>query len=501
MQTTQTSVSSLESHELSSETYIPAAMPRLLGTGDLTSLFLLNVFWVTNVTPVVTGGAASFTYWLIAGVLFFIPCSLVMAQLVTLYPYAGSIYNWTQHALGSGWSFFVSIIAWLPGVLSMINAAAITVSCLQVLNANWVVPPWQQGLVIIGVLAFVGVLSLQRTGIVQRILNIATGAMGLATVLILVSACTWLLTGHPSATNFGDVTGWNVVVLGPQTNLALLGSVTLALLGSDMPLAMAGEVREKRSLTRHLTLATSLTLIGYILFTFALLVVKGATAAQNTVNPISLLVATVDGTLGKFFGSVMIICLMFYFLMIPVALNVCFARFLVVASVDRRMTKWLAKLNKDRVPTHALLSQVIIAGVLTIAIYFLAPTFTVLGQPADLNSKVYNVLGAGLLLVWAVSFMFPFIDLAVLYFRERDAFLSKRILPLPLLAACVFCGIALCAATIYFTLNNSFIPQLIPNSTWWYVVGSIAIITLVIIATISLVVNNEAGWEDSIANI
>ena len=128
MQTTHPSVSSPIHHGLPSEAYVPATMPHLLGTGDLTSLFLLNVFWVTNVTPVVAGGTASFTYWLLAGVLFFIPCSVVMAQLVTLYPYAGSIYNWTQHALGSGWSFFVSIIAWLPGVLSMINAAAVTVS-------------------------------------------------------------------------------------------------------------------------------------------------------------------------------------------------------------------------------------------------------------------------------------------------------------------------------------------------------------------------------------
>ncbi|MGB8345689.1 MAG: amino acid permease, partial [Ktedonobacteraceae bacterium] len=62
-----------------------------LGTGDLTSLFLLNVFWVTNVTPLAAGGTASFTYWLIGGMLFFIPCSLVLAQLAALFPSAGGI--------------------------------------------------------------------------------------------------------------------------------------------------------------------------------------------------------------------------------------------------------------------------------------------------------------------------------------------------------------------------------------------------------------------------
>lgn len=495
MQTTHPSVSSPIHHGLPSEAYVPATMPHLLGTGDLTSLFLLNVFWVTNVTPVVAGGTASFTYWLLAGVLFFIPCSVVMAQLVTLYPYAGSIYNWTQHALGSGWSFFVSIIAWLPGVLSMINAAAVTVSCLQALNASWVVPTWQQGLVILAVLVFAGVLSFQRTRTIQHVLNVAAGAMGLATLLIMISALVWLLTGHHSATNFTDVSGWRIVPLGPQTNLALLGSVTLALLGSDMPLAMAGEVKEKKSLTRHLTVATGLTLAGYLLFTFALLVVQGASVAGNTANPISLLIATVDGVLGKGLGTVMAVCLMFYFLMIPVALNVCFARFLVVAAVDQRVTKWFARLNHERVPTNALLSQIVIASILTVLIYFLIPAITVLGKPADLTSEVYNVLGAGLLLVWAVSFMFPFIDLAVLYYRDRDTLLQKRIAPLPLLLICVVSGMTLCAATIYFTLLNSFIPQLIPNSSWWYITGGLAVITLGIIAVFSVFVTSEASWQ------
>ena len=59
---------------LSSETYPPRTLPAVLGAGDLTALFLLNVFWVTNVTPLAAGGNASFTYWLIGGLLFFVPC-------------------------------------------------------------------------------------------------------------------------------------------------------------------------------------------------------------------------------------------------------------------------------------------------------------------------------------------------------------------------------------------------------------------------------------------
>lgn len=482
---------------LVSETYVPQVMPPLLGTGDLTALFLLNVFWVTNITPIVAGGTASFTYWILTGLLFFIPCSLVMAQLAAVFPYTGSIYNWTYHALGPGWSFFVGVCAWLPGVLSIVNAAAAVVSCLQALNSDWIIPPWQQGLTILGVLAFTGFLSCQRTRTVQHILNVAVGGMGLATLLIILAAVGWVVKGHPSATNFADPSGWRIITTGPQANLALLGSATLALLGSDMPLSMAGEIKKRKAITRHLTWGTTLTLAGYLIFTFALLLVQGANTAANTANPILLLISTVDGGLGKTLGNVMAICLLFYFLLIPAALNLCFARLLVVAAIDRRVSVRFAKLNRERVPVNALVAQILIAIFFTVLIYFLAPSISFLGKPADLNSEVYNVLGASLLLVWAVSFMFPFIDVAALYLRDQAAFRRKQIMPLPLLAFSVITGTVLCVVTIVITLFNSFIPTLIPNTTWWYVVGALAFVCLVFCAMGSMVTNSEALWEET----
>jgi amino acid transporter len=468
-------------------------MPSLLGSIDLTSLFLLNVFWVTNVTPVTSGGPASFLYWGI-GALFFIPCSMVIAQLATLFPHAsGSIYTWTSHALGSKWGFFVGVCAWLPVVLSMVNAAAALVSCFQALNATWVTLPWQQGLVILAVLVFVGIFSCQRTRTVQHVLNVAAGGMLVATLLIAVAALTWLAR-HPSMTNFADPAGWRIQ-LGPQSNLFLLGSVVLALMGSDMPLALGAEIKEKRAITRHLTWGTFLTLGGYVIFTFALLVVQGANTALSTPNPLLLLIATVDRVFGKILGDVMALCLLFYFLMIPVALNLCCARLLLVASLDQRISARFARLNRHRVPVTALITQVLIAGFFTCLLYFVAPAMSVLGKPADLNSEVYNVLGASLLLVWAVSFMFPFLDLAVLYFRNRQVFLRACVVPLPILAVSVLLGTALCTATMVSTLFNSFIPSLIPNTTWWYVVGGATLVWIVISALGSMLTNSEANWE------
>jgi len=478
-----------------SESYCPRVLPALLGTGDLTSLFLLNVFWVTNVTPLAAGGTASFTYWLIGGMLFFIPCSLVLAQLAALFPSEGGIYAWTAHAFGPRWAFFVGICAWLPGVLSIVNAAAAFVSCLQALNPTWLIASWQQGLAIGGVLLFTALLSCQRTRRVQHVLNAAVVLMGLATLLIGVSAVIWLASGHPSATSFTNASGWHVVPFGSQTNIALLGSVVLALMGSDMPLAMGAEITNRRAIPRHLAWGTLLTLGGYLLFTFALLVVQGANAAASTVNPLLLVITTVDRVFGSAGGNVMALCLLFYFLMIPVALNVCFARLFLVAAIDGRVSVWFAKLNRNRVPVHALLAQIGIAAIFAAILYLLVPLVGLFGNPAIFTSEAYNVLGASLLLVWAISFMFPFLDVAALYLRNRRIFRKLCVIPLPLLAVSVVVGTVLCGATIVMTLFNSFIPTLIPNAIWWYVVGGITLIWLTICAIGSMVTNSQATWE------
>jgi amino acid transporter len=477
------------------EHYSAQVLPKVLGSFDLTSLFLLNVFWVTNVTPLAAGGAASFTYWLIGGLGFFLPCGLVIAQLAALFPTEGSIYTWTRHALGPGWGFFVGVCAWLPGVLSIVNAAAAFVACLQALNAAWLVPPWQQGLAIIGVLAFVGFFSCQRTRVVQNLLNGAAGLMLLATVLIGAAAVLWLWEGHPIPTGLTHA-GSYAIVWGPRGNLALLGSVVLALMGSDMPLSMGAEVKDRRAIGRHLTWGTGITLAGYLLFTFAVLVVKGASAAANTVNPMVLLIATVDQVFGKAGGNVMALCLLFYFLMIPVALNVCFARLLLVAAFDGRVSAWFARLNRDRVPTHALIAQTLIAGLFAALLYLLVPLVGLFGSPAIFTSETYNVLGASLLLVWAVSFLFPFIDVAALWLRFPRAFHARRVIPGPLLALCVLIGTLLCGATIVITLFNSFIPALIPDSSWWYIVGICTLTWLTMCAIGSMLTNSEVHWEE-----
>ena len=483
---------------LVSERYVPATMLRLLSTVDLTTLLLLNVFWITNVTPMIAlGGLAAFSYWILCGFLFFVPCSLMMAQLGMMFPHEGSFFSWTYHALGPGWDFFVGVCIWLPGMLSLMNAAGVIVSSIQALNDKVLVLSWQQGAVILIVLMAVGALSTRRTQIIFLVLRVATGGMLLATGLIVGAALVWLLSGHHSATNFADLAGWAIVVQGPQSNLGLLGNGVLAFLGSNMALGMAGEIRpqrEKAIIRRHLVWGTVIIMMSYLALTFALLAVEGA--AANVSNPIVLAIATVDRVFGTVGGNIVAICIQFYFFAIVVALNVCYGRLFMVAAIDRRVSVRFAQLNSQRVPAYAMWTQIIIVIGVTIILYGVAPLVAVFGDPANFSSAVYNIISASVLLVWAVAFLFPFIDVAVLYLRDRRAFNRQRVAPLPVLAFSVCSGIVLCVGAIVTTLVNSFIPQLMPNNVWSYVVGGLTLICLILCGIGSMLTNSEAQWED-----
>ncbi|MFL5626080.1 MAG: APC family permease [Ktedonobacteraceae bacterium] len=492
-------------NSLPSEDYVPRTMPRILRPIDMIALYIMAVFWVSNVTGIVMAGPAAFTFLLICAVGFFIPCAIVTAQLGVMLPHEGSIYNWTYHAFWGRnerfWSFFIGLCAWLPGVLSLVSAADVVVNCLQTLNPNWLGPAWQQGVVIIFITLFCGVLSLQRARTVQNIINVTAGVVGLVVLLIGVAGAVWLLTGHHSATDFTDPQGWAIhLTLDPNTtNLPILGTVTLALLGATMPLNMGGEIalnKERASITSHLLWGTLLVLAGYFVLTFAVLAVGGQTAAFSAANPIVLLVTVVQTALGPLTSKVVMIGIMLFYIVVGVFESSISARLLMVAAIDRQIPIAAARLNKNRIPMNAVIFQTCLAVFYTAIIFFAFPTIAIFGANPDvLTTQAYTVTAASLLLIWAFSFMFPFIDAAILYRRNRVAFNRHLILPLPLLMISMIVGPIVCLGAIGATLLSSWIPQLIPNNQWWILIACVTFCLLVFAILLSLFGSGQATWE------
>ncbi len=227
---------------LRSEKYVTAAMPPVLGTFDMTAIYLAAIFFIGNAANTAGfGGVASLTYLFIGGLTFFLPCVIVVAQLGVLFPHEGSLYNWTCHALGDSWGFFVGTIYWVPNVLGIIAAADGLITYIQGLNNNWLTQPWQQGLAILAIIVFTTVLAVQRQRTTQNVVNVVVGSILIVVFLVAVSGIVWMLSGHGSATPLNNAADWQV----NNGNFSLFGLIALLYLGVTIPMNMAGEVRSQ----------------------------------------------------------------------------------------------------------------------------------------------------------------------------------------------------------------------------------------------------------------
>ena len=484
---------------LPSEDYSVKVMPKILKTFDLTTIFIVVLFTSPIVMSAIAAGPATYTYWIFAAIIYLVPCSVATAQLGYLHPNQGALYNWTHKAFGGYWSFFVSFCTWIPCVLIMVSGADIVVGYIQALNPGWITTTWQHGLGMIIVLCICAFLSVQRFRTVQYFVNLVVLFLVIGIVIVGLSGVVWLVQGHQSATDYTHLSNWFMTIGDKKNpgNFAVFGLVVYAYLGMEAPLNMAAEIvdikleqkKRRRIIMRHLFWGTALVLIGYLIDSFGVLTVQG----QHATGKIFAFVTTADIALGKGWGNIVALCIISFFIVEIIVYNYAYARLVFATGIDQRLPTTLARLNRNRVPANAIFIQTIIATAFTAVTFVIIPYFV--PNSSDMTDIVYNVSQGAATVLWVASTAILFVDVTVLYFRDRQFFMRNRIFPIPVLAICVIIGSLASIAAILDTLFYSWVVDLVTNEQWRYIVGSITVICLIIAGIGSMFANSQAEWE------
>src|ERR671931_926253 len=119
-----------------SERIAPGMLPRVLNSTDMTIIFLAIVLFIVQASVIQPAGPAAYSYWILGFLLFLIPGALVTAQLGQMFPQEGSLYVWTQKALGPFWGFFAGFCAWWPGILVKVATGDAVVTIWQFIDAG-----------------------------------------------------------------------------------------------------------------------------------------------------------------------------------------------------------------------------------------------------------------------------------------------------------------------------------------------------------------------------
>src|SRR5690348_18207868 len=191
---------------LRSEQRTGQLLPRVLSRVDMLAIFIAIVLFIPNVSVVQAtqgAGVATYVYWVIGIITFLLPGAIVTGQLNRFMPVDGSIYVWTHRALGPLWGFFAGFCAWFPGIIVLLSSSSVILSLVQGIGlqiagskANWLAQPWQDGLLILGILILTGSLALLPLKQIMRGAKVIVLLNGLGIFVVGLAGVVWLMSGH-----------------------------------------------------------------------------------------------------------------------------------------------------------------------------------------------------------------------------------------------------------------------------------------------------------------
>src|SRR5919198_1961150 len=460
-----------------SERIAPGMLPRVLNSLDMTIIFVAIVLFIVNASAIQRAGPAAYTYWILGFLAFLIPGAIVTAQLGLMFPQEGSLYVWTQKALGPFWGFFAGFCAWWPGVLVMVATADLVVTIWQFIDHGALAKSWQQMLVILAVLWFSALLSSLRLRITQSYANLVVFFYGAAIFVIGLAGILWLVGGNDSANSFSGFSSW----VPDSANWTFFGLVILALLGIEVPLNMGVEIVDMRSIKRYLFWGSLVVMFAYLWATFGNMVTVPLAGNNSTTGILS---AIQNGFWGSHaFAVIVALVVMWFFISNTVVYNYSFSRLLFVSGLERRMPAAMGRVREDtRVPVNAIIVQTVLASIFAIV------TFGPWAQNGNFPSQVYLIFQAAVTVIWCLSMVLLFADIFLVKRAFPEKFEQVRVSHPLLLYGSGIIGAAASIIGAVVTFKDPWNPDIFSVTSWriWLaIVAGISALAAVVIYAIS----------------
>lgn len=100
----------------------PERRPKALGQVDIVLFTVSAILLLETLAAAASIGPSSIAWWLLLGVIFYVPFALICAELGCTYPEQGGIYAWVRDAFGgrwgarASWGYWINTAVWLPAI-------------------------------------------------------------------------------------------------------------------------------------------------------------------------------------------------------------------------------------------------------------------------------------------------------------------------------------------------------------------------------------------------
>lgn len=313
-------------------------------------------------------------FYLLAGILFFLPMSLVSAELATGWPQTGGVYIWVREAFGDRWGFlaiwlqwFENVI-WYPTVLSFVAATiAFAVNPDLVQNKLYMVSVI---LVVFWLATLVNFRGMKVSGMISTV-SVIFGTLLTGGFMIFL-AILWLVLGRQPQVAFS--TGSLIPDFSSLKNIVFFVAVMLSLAGMEMSAVHAQEVRNpQRDYPRAIFLSVFIILILMVLGSLAISIVVPKSDISVVAGIMEAFSSFLDAYNLKFLISVIAILTAAGAIGQVSTWVVGPSKGLFATAKDGNLPPFFQKLNRNRIPTTMLLVQAAIVSALS-AVFLLMPS-------------------------------------------------------------------------------------------------------------------------------
>ncbi|NVK10578.1 MAG: APC family permease [Gammaproteobacteria bacterium] len=378
---------------------------RTLGRRDIVLFTVSAILLLDTLAAAAAVGPAAISWWLILGVIFYLPFASICAELGCAYPQQGGIYAWVRDAFGRrwgarvSWCYWINTAVWIPAIFILFAGVFKQLFFPDLSMA------WQIGISIalVWVAMLVNVVTLQVGKWVPNL-----GAIFKVVIFLLIMLGAWQYSQENGMAN--ELT---LETLSPQwsESLKYIPAIIYGMLGFELVSASAEEMKNpQRDVPLGIFVSGVIIITLYLFGTASILT---AIPAED-VNLVEGLVDTLRMLFEDSYGNAFVILLgvgaLYTFFSNGVTWGMGSNRAACEAAQAGELPAFLGKSDARRgTPVGAAIVMGVVASSLLLLYGFLAGS----------NEELFWNLFA----FSAVIFILPYIVMvfAFLYLRQRDA--------------------------------------------------------------------------------
>ncbi len=383
---------------------------RVLSVFTLAMINVAAIVSLKNLPLTAEYGIAAVFFYAVATIIFFLPCSLVSAELATGWPKTGGIYIWVKEALGPHWGFLAIWLQWIENVIWYPTVLSFTAGMLAyVVNPELAHNKFYTMAVVLVVFwgsTALNFLGMRASGLISS-LGVIAGTI-IPGALIIILGMAWLIFGDSSQISFAP-SKW-IPDMTSTNNIVFLVGVLLSLAGMEMSAVHAQEVKKPgRDYPKAIFLSAIIILILSVLGSLSISIVVPKAKIS--------LVAGIMQAFSEFFKAYHIPW------MVPIIAALAAAgaismvstwivgpsKGLLASTQDGAVPKVFQKVNKNGMPVALLILQGVFLTVLS-SVFLFMPNV----------SSSYWILTALTAQLYLIMYLLMFVSAIVLRYKQPD---------------------------------------------------------------------------------